>query len=206
MSYINILGVSGSGKTSYIQNNKFKKNVTFDAYLKYTPKLLKYSANEILYVYYYYNNLSFIESNFKKKLIKLNRLDRLRYKYSFKNKLVIHNFVNSNLDILKNDIILDEGILSFIDNFFINPFFINDDFNYKSILDNLNYLPSKVIYLKIDESIFLNRYSSRKDKPWKIDDNEIIKSFYQKSLVMYDKYLNYLNSNYKIDIEVIENL
>ena len=85
MTYINILGVSGSGKTSYFQNNKFNINVTFDAYLKYAPKLLKYSANEILYFYYYYNNLSFIESNFKEKLIKLNRLDRLRYKYSFKN-------------------------------------------------------------------------------------------------------------------------
>ena len=210
MSYFNILGVSGSGKTTYLQNNKvkFKSNIILDAYLKYTPKLIKYSANELLYMYYYYNKLSFINSNFNHKLIKLNRIDHIRYKYSLKNKLVIHNLVNSNLNISKYDIVIDEGILSFIDNFFINPFFINDDFNYRPILDNLTYLPSKVIYLKIQESAFLNRYLSRKDKPWvtwSIFDTATIKSFYQKSQVMYDDYLCYLNNKYKIDVEVIEN-
>ena len=65
-----------------------------------------------------------------------------------KHKLNLLSKFHYNLIVSKmnpNFVIEDEGILSFIDNYYINPIFIS--FNFERIIDEFYLLPNKVIYL-----------------------------------------------------------
>ena len=99
-----------------------------------------------------------------------------------------------------NFVIEDEGILSFIDNYYINPIFIEDSFNFERIIDEFYLLPNKVIYLDKSSNELKKIYEKRKDKPWKINNDINLIDFFEKSKKKYDFFLNQLLKKYNIEI------
>ena len=205
--YINILGLSGSGKTSLIKNQEY-------IYNKYCQLLLtnygkKGIKEKIL------NNLkyNFMNLNDKDEILKIinifksqskgiSNTESYKLKFNIINKLVIHR----NTIKYKKNVIIDEGVLSIFDNLIIHPKLINQNYNIRRYLDALTILPSHVIYLSETPEVLIKRYSDRNNKPWKINEKFNLEEYFKNALTKYDKYIDMLVNNYNISLIEKDNI
>ncbi len=205
--YINILGLSGSGKTSLIKNQEY-------IYNKYCQLLLtnygkKGIKEKIL------NNLkyNFMNLNDKDEILKIinifksqskgiSNTENYKLKFNIINKLVIHR----NTIKYKKNVIIDEGVLSIFDNLIIHPKLINQNYNIRRYLDALTILPSHVIYLSETPEVLIKRYSDRNNKPWKINEKFNLEEYFKNALTKYDKYIDMLVNNYNISLIEKDNI
>ena len=205
--YINILGLSGSGKTSLIKNQEY-------IYNKYCQLLLtnygkKGIKEKIL------NNLkyNFMNLNDKDEILKIinifksqskgiSNTENYKLKFNIINKLVIHR----NTIKYKKNVIIDEGVLSIFDNLIIHPKLINQNYNIRRYLDALTILPSHVIYLSETPEVLIKRYSDRNNKPWKINKKFNLEEYFKNALTKYDKYIDMLVNNYNISLIEKDNI
>ena len=199
--YINILGLSGSGKTSLVKKKEYIYNRYCNVHLtNYGKKGLK---EKII------NNLkyNFNNPNEKKEIIKIlkifkeqsneiNRLENYIFKINIINKTLIHKKI---IEYNKN-VIIDEGVLSLFDNLIIHPKFIDKHYDIKRYLDTLTVLPSHIIYISETTDNLIKRYYDRNNKPWKLNENYNLEVYFKKALIEYDKYIDTLVKNYNITI------
>ncbi len=205
--YINILGLSGSGKTSLIKNQDY-------IYNKYCQLLLtnygKKGIKEKIINNLKYNFMNLNDKNeilkiiniFKSQSKGISNTENYKLKFNIINKLVIHR----NTIKYKKNVIIDEGVLSLFDNLIIHPKLINQNYNIRRYLDALTILPSHVIYLSETPEVLINRYRDRNDKPWKINEKYNLEEYFKNALTKYDKYIDMLVNNYNISLIEKDNI
>jgi len=205
--YINILGLSGSGKTSLIKNQDY-------IYNKYCQLLLtnygKKGIKEKIINNLKYNFMNLNDKNEILKIINIyksqskgiSNTENYKLKFNIINKLVIHR----NTIKYKKNVIIDEGVLSLFDNLIIHPKLINQNYNIRRYLDALTILPSHVIYLSETPEVLINRYRDRNDKPWKINEKYNLEEYFKNALTKYDKYIDMLVNNYNISLIEKDNI
>ncbi len=205
--YINILGLSGSGKTSLIKNQEY-------IYNKYCQLLLtnygkKGIKEKILNNFKYYlmnlndkDEILKIINIFKSQSKGINKLENYILKFNIINKILIHK---KTIEYKKN-IIIDEGVLSLFDNLIIHPSLIHKNYNIKRYLDNLTILPSHIIYLSETPKVLIKRYKDRNNKPWKVDEKYNLEEYFKNALIKYDKYIDILVNDYNISLIEKDNI
>lgn len=201
MEYINLLGISGSGKSTFFEFYNYPKK------LNMMSQIIKFynfkSIKQIRYLTHLTtpqikHKVDYIFENYlSDRLHKLTKYEKLKYKLNLLSKFH-YNLIVSKMN--PNFVIEDEGILSFIDNYYINPIFIEDSFNFERIIDEFYLLPNKVIYLDKSSNELKKIYEKRKDKPWKINNDINLIDFFEKSKKKYDFFLNQLLKKYNIEI------
>lgn len=205
--YINILGLSGSGKTSLIKNQEY-------IYSKYCQLLLinygKEGIKEKILNNLKYNFMNLNDKNeilkiiniFKNQSKGISNIENYILKFNIINKILIHKKIIK----YKKNIIIDEGVLSLFDNLIIHPKLIHKNYDIKRILDTLTILPSHVIYLSETPEVLIKRYNNRNNKPWKINEKYNLEEYFKKALIKYDKYIDMLVNNYNISLIEKDNI
>lgn len=200
-NYLNLMGITGSGKTTFFNNYNNRDKLNFrsklmEIYYKKTPNEIKL-ISQIFTPSIYLNSNKIIKKHLNNRLNKLNKIDKIKYKLSFTRKLQFNYLIKK---IQPNFFIEDEGILSFIDNFYIHPQFIEMNFEFEKIIDNFFIIPNKIIYFHNNSELLRKRYIERDDKPWRFSNKKDLIEFFEKSKKKYDIFLNVMSKKYNTKI------
>ncbi len=200
-NYLNLMGITGSGKTTFFNNYHSRDKLNFrskimEIYNKKTPNEIKL-ISQIFTPNIYLNSNKIIKKHLNNRLNKLNKIDKFKYKLSFTRKLQFNYLIKK---IKPNFFIEDEGILSFIDNFYIHPLFIEMNFEFEKIIDNFFIIPNKIIYFHNNSELLKKRYIERDDKPWRFSNKKDLIEFFEKSKKKYDIFLNVMSKKYNTKI------
>ncbi len=201
MNYTNLMGITGSGKSTFLKQYNYKSNLNFKT------KLIKIYNSKSLKKVRLFSHLTTPTINIRihkiyKRLLserafKLNKFDQFKYRMNLASKFHSNYLISR----FRPDFIIeDEGILSFIDNFFIHPLFIYNNFDFEFVIDEIYCLPNKVIYLEKETKTLEKNYLDRLDKPWPHYKNLDLVNFFDISKKKYEIFLNVLINKYNINV------
>ncbi len=194
--HVELFGVPGSGKSTYVKENNLKKNdlnnkINGSCRLKRNIKKCTYMISILVSKRNINKNIKSVIEEFEFPSFKV-KLKMLLYMYSII-YLILRN-KNKNY-------VMDEGILQVIWALGYNS--ENENYDIEYCLKKLkNYLPDKVIYLNVKEEIIYERLSKRNNKGGSELEHDITmnKNYLTKAKQIENRIIDCLNKEFEIKV------
>lgn len=194
--HVELFGVPGSGKSTYVKENNLKKydlnnKINGSCRLKRNIKKCTYMISILVFKRNINKNIKSVIEEFEFPSFKV-KLKMLLYMYSII-YLILRN-KNKNY-------VMDEGILQVIWAFGYNS--ENENYDIEYCLKKLkNYLPDKVIYLNVEEEIIYERLSKRNNKGGSELEHDITmnKNYLTKAKQIENRIIDCLNKEFEIKV------
>lgn len=194
--HVELFGVPGSGKSTYVKENNLKKydlnnKINGSCRLKRNIKKCTYMISILVLKRNINKNIKSVIEEFEFPSFKV-KLKMLLYMYSII-YLILRN-KNKNY-------VMDEGILQVIWAFGYNS--ENENYDIEYCLKKLkNYLPDKVIYLNVEEEIIYERLSKRNNKGGSELEHDITmnKNYLTKAKQIENRIIDCLNKEFEIKV------